>query len=493
MSGKGSSSSDTVVRIEVYLDDATEAVSVLTAPPFRFQLDSSALEQGDHTLRLVRIDAAGGRRERRIPFHVQHEPIVEVRGLEDGATVSGRVDIDVVAPAAAPREPVEPAGPSLWLYVLSTVLVLGGIWAFFMLVPIYSRVVAPPSTEAAAPASQPSGPPVDQTLLKAGETLYASDCASCHKPSGEGMPPTFPALAGNSFLSDASAVVKKVYEGGGSMPSHPSYTAKDLAAVATYVRNTWGNSYGGVSVSDAAGAEPKASNPAASAAQPSAPSGGSASGGTASGGSTSTGSTSTGAASTGAASGGSASSGSSSSGSPSSGSASSGSATGGQAPSGGAAGSSGNGSTSGSTSGNANGGSTGGSAAGTAGSSASTGSAPSASSGSAASGGQAAGGNEQALLSDGKQLYDSDCASCHQPSGAGIPPTFPALAGNDFLQDPAAVVQRIFDGKGTMPPHPSYTAKDLAAVASYIRESFGNSYGPVSVQEAGQAAPKAGQ
>lgn len=429
MSGQGSSSSDTVVRIEVFLDDASEAVSVLTAPPFRFQLDTSALDPGDHTLRLVRVDAAGGRRDRRIPFQVQHEPAVEVRGLEDGATVSGRVEIDVVAPAAAAPEPVRPAGPSLWLYILSTVLILGGIWVFFMLVPIYRNVVGQPSTEASAPAAQPSGPPVDQTLLKAGETLYGSDCAACHKPSGEGMPPTFPALAGNSFLSEAPAVVKKVYEGGGSMPGHPSYTAEDLAAIATYVRNTWGNNFGGVSVSDAASAEPQASNPSGSAAQPSGSAGG----------------------------------------------ASSGAASGGQATSGGAAGGGGT----------------------PAGSNTPTGStsAPLATAGTGASSSaqQSAGGNEQALMTAGQKLYDADCASCHQASGAGIPPTFPGLAANDFLKDPAATVRRIFDGKGTMPPHPSYTAEDLAAVTTYIRESFGNSYGPVSVQEASRAAPKAGQ
>ncbi len=93
----------------------------------------------------------------------------------------------------------------------------------------------------------------------------------------------------------------------------------------------------------------------------------------------------------------------------------------------------------------------------------------------------------------GEKLYTADCVACHQPNGAGMPPTFPALAGNSFLSDPAAVVQRIFDGKGTMPPHPSYTAKELADVATYIRNSWGNAYGSVSTDQAAQAAPKAAQ
>ncbi len=414
MSGQGSSSSDTVVRIEVYLDDGTEAVRVLTAPPFRFQLDTAELAEGAHTVRLVRIDAAGGRRERRIPFTVQHESAVEVRGLEPGATVSGRIDVDVVAPAAPPPPAARPSGPPNWLYVLATIIVLGGIWVFFMVVPIYSHVVSPPEASGGGSTAQAAGPPVDQALLKAGDTLYSSDCAACHKPTGEGMPPTFPALAGNSFLSDASAVVKKVYEGGGAMPSHPSYTTEDLAAVATYIRNTWGNSFGGVSVADAASAEPKASSPASTPAT-----------GTAT--STAT-SPATGTATSTATS-------------PATGTATS----------------------------------------------------TSTSTATATPAGQAAGAGTQAMMSAGKTLYDSDCASCHQPNGAGIPPTFPALAGNAFLSDATAVVQRIFDGKGTMPAHPSYTAKDLAAVATYVRNAFGNSYGAVTLQEASQAAPKAGQ
>lgn len=72
-----------------------------------------------------------------------------------------------------------------------------------------------------------------------------------------------------------------------------------------------------------------------------------------------------------------------------------------------------------------------------------------------------------------------------------MPPTFPALAGNSYLSNASNVVKRIFEGKGTMPSHPSYTAKQLADVATYVRNSFGNDYGPVSVAEAKQAAPKA--
>jgi len=408
VSGQGSSSSDAIVRIEVYIDDATEATAVLTSPPYRFEIDSDALAPGEHSVRLVRVDAEGRRRERSVPFTVKHEPAVEVHGIEAGATVSGRIDVAVTAPGSQPAPRVARRGPSPWLYILSTVLILGGIWLFFMLVPMYGAIVSSPSGgQSATASSTASAPAVDQQLLKAGGTIYASDCAACHQPSGQGMPPTFPALAGDSFLSDAGAVVKRIYQGSGAMPSHHSYTAKDLAAVATYVRNTWGNGYGGVSVSVAASAEPKASNPAGSPAASSS-----------SGGATAAQSSSA----------------------PSTASAS-----------------------------------------------------PPASQAAASSGGQAGAPSAQALKSQGAKIYSSDCASCHQPNGAGMPPTFPALAGDAYLKDPSAVVTRIFEGKGAMPSHPSYTATDLAAVATFIRESFGNDYGPVTVPQAQQAAPKASQ
>jgi mono/diheme cytochrome c family protein len=398
----GSRSSDRVARIEVYLDDRPEAVQVLTAPPFRFQLDTSGLDEGAHSLRLVRFTAAGTRQERRIPFQGANDSGMQVKGLEPGATVTGNVDVDVVVPEAAPApaSAVRPKGPPMWLYLLATVLILGGIWVFFMVVPIYSNLVPAGSEGGSASTSGPTAPapPVDATLLKAGDKLYTSDCASCHKPSGEGMPPTFPALAGNSVLGNTTAVVKTIYDGNGAMPSHPTYSATMLAEVATYIRNTWGNAYGGVSVADAAKAAPAASNEGSSGAA-SAPASGSAS-------------------------------------TPASSESSS------------------------------------------------------ASSSSAATSTSAASGSDAAMQA-GEQIYESDCASCHQPNGAGLPPTFPALAGNNVLQDASVVVKTIVDGKGVMPPHPSYTTKQLSDVATFVRNSWGNSFGPVSVEQAAQAAPKA--
>ena len=87
-----------------------------------------------------------------------------------------------------------------------------------------------------------------------GEQLYRSDCALCHGESGEGRPPTFPALSGNPALEDLSHVVIRIWEGQGTMPPFPDLSTEEVSAVAGYVRNAWENDFGPVSSEEAAAA-----------------------------------------------------------------------------------------------------------------------------------------------------------------------------------------------------------------------------------------------
>lgn len=86
---------------------------------------------------------------------------------------------------------------------------------------------------------------------------------------------------------------------------------------------------------------------------------------------------------------------------------------------------------------------------------------------------------------DGKTVYAKNCAACHQASGAGIPGAFPALKGNKFvLGEPGAVVSTVLKGRAGMPTFATSIDDDkLALVLSYIRQSWGNQAGAVSVQE----------
>jgi len=83
----------------------------------------------------------------------------------------------------------------------------------------------------------------------------------------------------------------------------------------------------------------------------------------------------------------------------------------------------------------------------------------------------------------GQQLYEQHCALCHQDSGAGAPPTFPALSANDQLGNTARIVRRISAGTRRMPPFPALAAEDIASLASYIRTAWANDLGGVSTED----------
>jgi mono/diheme cytochrome c family protein len=124
--------------------------------------------------------------------------------------------------------------------------------------------VAQAQNATASPAA-----PADAKLMSTGQELYTTDCVACHQANGTGNPPTFPALAGNAKLGNLEHIVTNIHSGKGNMPAFPDLGASDIAALATFIRNSWGNSFGGVSESDvtpllASGAGSEKATPAAS-------------------------------------------------------------------------------------------------------------------------------------------------------------------------------------------------------------------------------------
>ncbi|GAA4416019.1 cytochrome c oxidase subunit II [Quisquiliibacterium transsilvanicum] len=81
-------------------------------------------------------------------------------------------------------------------------------------------------------------------LAARGEKVYASNCASCHQPTGAGMPPTFPALKGSQIVlgpQDGQLDIVLKGKAGTAMSSFKQLSDTELAAVITYTRNAWGN------------------------------------------------------------------------------------------------------------------------------------------------------------------------------------------------------------------------------------------------------------
>ncbi|WP_394236036.1 cytochrome c oxidase subunit II [Pseudomonas anguilliseptica] len=85
-------------------------------------------------------------------------------------------------------------------------------------------------------------------LMVRGEKSYQTNCASCHQPTGEGLPPMFPALKGSAIAKgEAKGHINIVVNGkpGTSMAAFGKQLSEvDIAAIITYERNAWGNAVG---------------------------------------------------------------------------------------------------------------------------------------------------------------------------------------------------------------------------------------------------------
>jgi mono/diheme cytochrome c family protein len=93
-------------------------------------------------------------------------------------------------------------------------------------------------------------------VMRAGAAIFNDSCAACHQITGIGVPRMFPPLAGNASVqsSDPTSVLRAILEGAQTAPTEarptpsamPAYDWKlndeQIAAVATFVRNHWGNS-----------------------------------------------------------------------------------------------------------------------------------------------------------------------------------------------------------------------------------------------------------
>ncbi|MDD5274599.1 MAG: cytochrome c oxidase subunit II [Methylovulum sp.] len=101
------------------------------------------------------------------------------------------------------------------------------------------------------------------------------------------------------------------------------------------------------------------------------------------------------------------------------------------------------------------------------------------------------------LVTLGKSVYDTNCASCHQAEGQGMPPMFPALKGSAVVTGDLNVqVDLMLNGKGMMPGFGhTLSATDFAAVVTFTRNGLGNAVGdfiqPSAIQKLQAALPAA--
>ncbi|WP_084338992.1 cytochrome c oxidase subunit II [Pseudomonas indica] len=87
-----------------------------------------------------------------------------------------------------------------------------------------------------------------EELVERGEKAYLTNCASCHQPTGEGLPPMFPALKGSKVATGPKEEHLNVVVNGRPGTAMAAFGKQlsevDIAAIITYERNAWGNKVG---------------------------------------------------------------------------------------------------------------------------------------------------------------------------------------------------------------------------------------------------------
>lgn len=141
-----------------------------------------------------------------------------------------------------------------------------------------------PAAGKAAPASKKGGagtPAATKAAARAtpaqlalGKQHYGTTCVACHQAAGEGVPGTYPPLAGSDWVTgDQSRLAHIILHGvtgemevagetySGVMPGWgPMMTDEEIAAVMTYIRASWGNKAPPVKTETVAAARKQHSN-----------------------------------------------------------------------------------------------------------------------------------------------------------------------------------------------------------------------------------------
>jgi mono/diheme cytochrome c family protein len=262
---------ESIARIDLYLDDAKEPFSTIV-PPAPIEIDTTTLEDGPHTLRLVAYDTMGKVGRRTIPFTVQNGPGITVTGLRAQERVHGRLSLQVNAFGGdEPFDPVraESSGPiPVWTWVMSVIVVGWAMWyglALFKTPPTYAATptyeahpVAMAQAASTASTPAPASPRASSAggfnYTATGANLYAQNCAACHGASGSGVPGAFPPLPHDPVVTAANpaqhiAVVLHGLHGkaingtsySSQMPSFSQLSNDDIAAIIDHERTSWGN------------------------------------------------------------------------------------------------------------------------------------------------------------------------------------------------------------------------------------------------------------
>lgn len=119
---------------------------------------------------------------------------------------------------------------------------------------VYVSDIAEPLEPVSEAAKELEGGEITvEKQAEAGKVLFAGTCSACHQVTGQGLPNTFPPLAGSDFLKDKRKVIEVVLNGlqgpvtvngkafNSVMPPHSHLPDDAIANILTYVYNSWDN------------------------------------------------------------------------------------------------------------------------------------------------------------------------------------------------------------------------------------------------------------
>lgn len=120
-------------KIYIFIDEEVQPIAELVAP-VNFELDTTKLIDGKHTLKIVSKDPTGKEGIRLLPFEVRNGPAIAIEGIKENAVVDGVIPIMVNAYGKGDQKNFmivgseTPQSIPFWIFVL---LILFVAWAAY--------------------------------------------------------------------------------------------------------------------------------------------------------------------------------------------------------------------------------------------------------------------------------------------------------------------------------------------------------------------------
>jgi hypothetical protein len=120
-------------RIYIFIDEEIKPIAELVSP-VTFELDTTKLTDGKHTLKIVSKDPGGKEGIRLVPFEVRNGPSIAIEGIKEDAVVDGIIPVMINAYGKGNQKNFLIAGSEtpqsipFWIFIL---LILFVAWAIY--------------------------------------------------------------------------------------------------------------------------------------------------------------------------------------------------------------------------------------------------------------------------------------------------------------------------------------------------------------------------